>query len=85
MFLGRSHSAAVGLGFLGLAGAAVLGFPVYPRSCAGGWSELGAGGRSALAETSPVPKHRRSPRPACTTPTSKRLFMKAAAAAAIRW
>lgn len=61
MFLGRSHLPAVGLGFLALAGAAVSGFPVYPRSCAGGWREVGAGGEVGVgrsitgAKTSPGP------------------------------
>lgn len=49
----------MGLGFLALAGAAVLGFPVYPRSCAGGWREVGVGQNIPGAKTSPVPKHRR--------------------------
>lgn len=80
MFLGMNHLPAVGLGFLGLAGAAVSGFPVYPRSCAGGWRSVGAGERPALAGALPVPKHLRGARPACRTPASKSLFMQAATA-----
>lgn len=56
-FFGKSHLPASGLGFLGPAGAAAFGFPVYPRSCAGGWREVGARRPRCrnIAETSPLP------------------------------
>lgn len=75
MFLGMNHLPAVGLGFLGLAGAAVSGFPVYPRSCAGGWREVGAGGRSALAEASPVPKLLRGAKACAQNPNQQKAFL----------
>lgn len=52
-FFGKSHLPASGLGFLGPAGAAAFGFPVYPAQLC---RRLEGGRRASAA----MPKHRRN-------------------------